>query len=589
MKKLKNKIIVMNIIITIFVAAAIAVISITDLNKKNALSVKQYEISLRDDYDREIKRQVQSVISLLNGIYKKQINGELTEAQAKEQAKYLVKSLRYNGDGYFWIDDTKANLIAHPILENDEGTNRYDIEDKAGHKMLQNILSIINKDKEGYTDFYYNKPNDENIYPKRAYSELFEPYGWIVSTGNYIDDIDAEVLAKTNELHNNVTQTLIMLIIVMIIILALVTVIAIKVSAQITRPLDKIRELAQRLSKYDFSQDIRIIDKTEFGETAEALNMAQNNVKELIQNISEQTKELTAYTEELSALSQEVNNKTVYMNKSTEEIVENMNESTQSAKQINESMREINSSFNQLANKSVDGNEISLSFREKSLELKNKTNTALTNTNNMYGKKEEKILEAIKDGTVVQEISKMVEVIASIAGQTNLLALNAAIEAARAGEQGKGFAVVSEEVRKLAEESSNSATSIQRTVEKIRSAFESLSDNSSDVLSFINTDVVKQFNEFIALGEFYYDNAEQINKISQDIASMSEELTSTIEEIYATIDAMASNSEKSTKNSTEILENISETAESMKLVASTAERQAMLAQNLNKLLDVFKI
>ena len=589
MRKLKNKIIVMNIIISVVVAVAVAFICINDLNKKNAQSVKQYEISLRNSYDREIKHQVESVITLLDGIYEKQTNGELTEEQAKEQAKYLVKGLKYNESGYFWIDDLDANLVAHPILYKDEGKNRYDIEDQAGNKILQNILAVINKDKNGYTDFYYNKPNEKNISPKRAYSQLFEPYGWIVSTGNYVDDIDQEVLSKTTELKSNLTETIIMLVIAMLIILALLILVAVKVSKQITRPLDEIKELAQRLSKYNFSQDINLDNKTEFGETAKALNIAQNNVKELIKNISEQIRELTASAEELSSLTQEVNDKTLNINKSTEEIVENMNESTQSAKQVNESMKEINLCFNELSTKSINGNEISINFKEKSLELKNNTNVALRNTKNIYGQKEEKIIEAIKAGKVVQEVSKMVEAIAAIAGQTNLLALNAAIEAARAGEQGKGFAVVSEEVRKLAEESSSSAISIQETVGKVRSAFEKLSDNSNDVLSFINTDVVKQFNEFILLGEYYYENAEQINKISQDIAAMSQQLTASIQEIYAVVDTMASNSEKSTRNSTEILQNINETTESIKLVADTAESQVILAQKLNQLIGDFKI
>lgn len=123
---------------------------------------------------------------------------------------------------------------------------------------------------------------------------------------------------------------------------------------------------------------------------------------------------------------------------------------------------------NELSTKSTDGSGISISFKEKSLELKNKTNEALGNTEKMYDEKQDKILEAIKAGGVVKEVSKMVEAISEIAEQTNLLALNAAIEAARAGEQGRGFAVVSEEVRKLAEESSNSATSIQGTVGKIQ-------------------------------------------------------------------------------------------------------------------------
>jgi len=214
---------------------------------------------------------------------------------------------------------------------------------------------------------------------------------------------------------------------------------------------------------------------------------------------------------------------------------------------------------------------------------------ALTNTRNIYEDREKMIISAINDGSVVEEVSKMVEAISSIAEETNLLALNAAIEAARAGEHGKGFAVVSEEVRKLAEQSANSASSIQSTVTKVQGAFKKLSDNSNEVLKFINTDVTKQFNEFMASSEFYYGNAKEISRISEDIAAMSEQLNTLAQEINAMVNVMASNSEKATEDSSTIFEGITETTESMSEIAITINKQVQLAQNLNELLEEFKI
>ncbi|OOM16591.1 methyl-accepting chemotaxis protein [Clostridium saccharobutylicum] len=589
MKSLKSKIILMNVLIATLVAVLIGVISISDLKRSNSKSIAQYEEVLRSNYDNNIKGQTENVITLLNGIYNKQVNGELTDVQAKDEAKYLIKTLRYNNDGYFWIDDVNANLIAHPILKEQEGSNRINETDKNGNKLIQNIINVATKDGGGFTDYYYIKPNESGVSPKRAYSQEFKPYGWIISTGNYVDDIDKQIAEKTTELNNTTTKIIVLLVVIIVVLLVIAILIAIKVSANLTKPLTKIEALAQRLAKYDFSEDIVVNDKTEFGKTAIALNKAQKNVKELIKNINGQAMDLTASTEELSALTQEVTNRVLEMNKSTEQIVENMGESSESAHQINQCMKEINLSVNELSTKSTDGSGISISFKEKSLELKNKTNEALGNTEKMYDEKEDKILEAIKAGGVVKEVSKMVEAISDIAEQTNLLALNAAIEAARAGEQGRGFAVVSEEVRKLAEESSNSATSIQETVGKIQSAFRKLSDNSGEVLGFINKEVKGQFNEFILSGQYYYDNAEQISKISEDIAAMSQQLNASVEEINSMVQTMSDNSERSTRNSTEILDGIKEATTSMEQVAATAENQAILAQKLQGLLNDFKI
>ena len=83
------------------------------INNNNKTTLQEYEEMLRSDYDENIKYQVENVITLLNGLYQKQLNGELTEEQAKEEAKYLVKSLRYNGDGYFWVDDVNAGLCTY--------------------------------------------------------------------------------------------------------------------------------------------------------------------------------------------------------------------------------------------------------------------------------------------------------------------------------------------------------------------------------------------------------------------------------------------------------------------------------------------
>jgi methyl-accepting chemotaxis protein len=583
MKSLKSTIILMNVVIVGVVTLLLSIISITELRKSNLESINQYQTSLRQGYDNNIKSQVNNVVGLLNGIYKMQTDGVLAEAEAKKQARNVVKSLKYDENGYFWIDNVNGQ-----IADNTTDTKNSSGSTGDANNFKSKIMSVVLKDGSGFTDFEFPKQNGESA-PKRAYSVLFKPYEWVVSTGNYVDNIDLEVANKTSELNNKLIQTIIILVISMITLMSVSIVIAVRISRKVTKPLTKIKDLAERLAKYDFSEDVNIISKNEFGQTAKALNAAQNNVKNLIKNISGQTMELTASTEELSAVTQEVTGRVLSINSSTKEIVNNMNESMESAKQVHESMKEVNGKIGELSRESTNGSEISTSFKDKSLKLKNDTNKALTDTQNIYEEREEKIISAIKEGTIVKEVSVMVEAISSIAEETNLLALNAAIEAARAGEQGKGFAVVSEEVKKLAEQSGNSAKSIQNTVSKVQEAFKKLSDNSNEILSFINADVIKQFNEFISSGEYYYDNAAKISKISEDIAGMSENLNASIQQINAMVDTMASNSEKSTQNSTEILEGIMETTASMEEIATTAENQALLAQKLNELIDGFKI
>lgn len=589
MKSLKGSIILINIILAILISFTVGGLCIIGLNRSNKYSIVEYERLLREDYDKNIKNQVENVLSLMQSVYNKQLNGVITEEQAKDECKSLVKDIRYNKEGYFWIDDLNAYLITHPILQEKEGENRINETDKKGVKLIQNIIKVAKEEGGGFTDFYYMKPGEEEVAPKRAYSELFEPYGWIISTGNYVDDIDKLVEEKTENLIAKERETTINIIIATIILSVISIIVAVKTSSKLLKPINKIRLLAKRLSSYDFSEDINVEDKTELGQTAKDLNLAQNNVKELISNIRSSITDLTSSTEELATLTSEVNQRVKNINESTEEIVENMSESSQSADNVQDYMKEITVSVNKLAEKSLDSNGISLDFKKRSSQLKENTDLALGHTRSIYESKEEKILEAIKEADVVKEVSKNINNISSIAEQTNMLALNAAIEAARAGEQGKGFVVVAEEVRKLAEESSESTVLIEDTVSKIQDALDKLSTNSSEVLEFMNKDVVNEFNSFIESGDYYYKNAEKINNISEEIKDMSNKLYEAIIRISEAIKVMAKNSSKSDRSSKEILKEISETSHSISEVNETARIQEELSQKLSELIEGFKI
>jgi methyl-accepting chemotaxis protein len=357
----------------------------------------------------------------------------------------------------------------------------------------------------------------------------------------------------------------------------------------IVNPLIKIKDLAERLSEYDFSTPIVITRKDEFGQTGVALNAAQENVRNLVKLIIDDSQEMTASSEELSAIVEEVSSKTESIDEAVNNITAGMQESSATTEEISASVEEVDSNINVLSSKAMEGSNNANKFKDKATEVKNDSEKAIDETKKLYDIKQKNMEKAIEDGRVVESIKVMADTIGSIAQQTNLLALNAAIEAARAGEQGRGFAVVAEEVRKLAEQSSEAVVNIQDTIVKVQNAFKSSIDTGSDILEFINTKVQEQLDAYGKTGNQYYNDSDFVSKMSEEIAAMSEGITATVGQVSESIQNMAHASLKSSEEAVIIKEGMDETTKAIEQVALTAQSQAELAEKLNEIIQKFKI
>ena len=242
-----------------------------------------------------------------------------------------------------------------------------------------------------------------------------------------------------------------------------------------------------------------------------------------------------------------------------------------------------------LSSKAMEGSNNSNEFKEKAIKIKNNSQKAIKETENLYIQKQERMLRAIEDGKVVENIKVMADTIANIAEETNLLALNAAIEAARAGEQGRGFAVVAEEVRKLAEQSSEAVTSIKDTILKVQQSFKSSIDNGKDLLEFINKDVKAQLRAYEETGNNYYEDSEFVSKMSEEIAAMSEEITASVGQINEAMQNMTEIDQNSIDQMESISESIEQATNAIEEIDLTAKSQAELVEDLNQIILKFKV
>ncbi|MBU3153983.1 methyl-accepting chemotaxis protein [Clostridium estertheticum] len=357
----------------------------------------------------------------------------------------------------------------------------------------------------------------------------------------------------------------------------------------ISRRLKKVLVVAQALGENDLSKTVDIESNDEIGVLSKALNKSVVNLKSLVSGISESATDISATSEELSATTEEISAKMDIVNESVKQVSigsEQLSATTQEVNATTESIAENVSDVTLRANKAV---EIASDIEVKAEKVRERAEISANNTNKLYDEKQESILKAIEDGKVVSEVKIMADEIENIASQTNLLALNAAIEAARAGEQGKGFAVVADEVRKLAEDSSDAVQRIQEVTLRVEEAFRNISSNAQEVLGFMENKVKPDYKLFVDTGKQYGEDAVVFNKISSNIGISMDTVNETVSEIKKAIENVSATAEQSVASTEEILASVNESVMAIGEITKASQDQAILAEKLNSMVQKFKL
>ncbi|EJE7233396.1 methyl-accepting chemotaxis protein [Clostridium sporogenes] len=545
------------------------------------------------------------------------IVGAVGGVALKNVARYGEKMYSINLQSVYMITDMNQNLTE---IKSDMLQLIYEKDKSKKSELINNIQK--NKDKNSkYLAEYEKLPKTKEekeifeVFKEQLsqYRTLREDVIKLVEANNYaqaekqykeipkVRDAMFESISKITEINLNsaesanydinsiYTKSNMIIVILSIVGLLMAIFIGLFIARNIAKPLNKIKDLAERLANYDFSTSITITRGDEFGQTAVALNTAQENVNELVKIIMENSQDISASSEELSATVEELSSKVETIDTAINNIAASMQESSAASEEISASVEEVDSSANELSQKAMEGSDNSNQFKERATEVKKNSQKAIDESRRIHLEKKSNMERAVEEGRVVDSIKVMADTIASISEQTNLLALNAAIEAARAGEQGKGFAVVAEEVRNLAEQSKDAVLSIQETIVKVQGAFKSSIDTGSDILEFINTQVMEQFDAYGETGSQYYEDSDFVSKMSEEIAAMSEEVTATLGQVSGAVQNMAISAQRSNEEADIIKDSMNETTKAIEQVAETAQSQAELAQNLNEMVHKFKI
>ena len=536
------------LVLVILLVALGGTVSVKDMEDVKDKALETMEASSRQSYDDSIKEQVEVVISLLSEINDAYKAGTYTLDEAKKIAADEVRQMRYGEAGYFWIDQSDGTNVV--LLGSDtEGTNRMETKDAKGYQMVKEIIRVAVEDGGGYTDFVFPKPGETKPSPKRSYSEYFEPFDWVVGTGNYTDYIDTAIAKQNKVFSNYAMQKAIALIAVCIVMLAVVAVLVFMIAQDITKSLKKVVAEIEVIAGGNFARKMQtnmMKRKDDFGQLAGTLETMRESVCGLLAQVKKEAANIDNVVESMDTNISNLNGEIEDVSATTEQLAASTEETAASAEQINSMTQQIDGAAKEIAVRAQDGaTEAEEIHKRATVENRKKVQE-------MLGEIRERLEKALEDAKVVEQIGVLADSILAITGQTNLLALNASIEAARAGEAGKGFAVVAEEIRVLAEQSKDAVANIQAVTENVDNAVGNLTKDSNRLLNFVDTDIVKSFDEFEKMADDYNMDASKINDLVSDFSATSEELVASISNITEAIDGITSASNDSAAGTTNI-------------------------------------
>jgi methyl-accepting chemotaxis protein len=437
----------------------ILIVAVLMLMTLGVLMLKQ----IHDDLYQAKAQKTQHVVQTANGIltyyHELETAGTLSRDAAQKQALSVVRGLRYNQNDYFWINDLQPVLLMHPTNPKLEGQNLSGIRDPDGLALFNEMVNIAKSKGAGTLDYRWPKPGATAPVQKTSYVQLFEPWGWIIGSGVYIDDMQAEF-------YGQVWKASFVGVAIALIMALLVTLIA----RSIVRPLQEaVQAMANIASgESDLTRSLDTHGQDEVTQLARHFNSFTAKLRLVISQLQVSASALGQSSADLGSNATQAQERSQQQSQQMELVATAINEVTYGVQDVAKNAEHAASEMRDAEAQAQQG-QINI---DGSLQQIDQLSSTI-----------DQAVEVIRTlAAESTQIGGVLEVIRSIAEQTNLLALNAAIEAARAGEQGRGFAVVADEVRLLAQRTQKSTAEIQSMIERLQNHSEAavkvISDSS---------------------------------------------------------------------------------------------------------------
>ena len=511
------------------------------------LDSRELASSLKQQKQIELQHLSELALGIIREEHAAAQKGDVAVADAQKRALARTGQLRYGNNEYFFIMDMKERILMHPITAQLSGKDMSGTKDANGKLFFAEMIETVRRNNGGFVDYLWPKPGSDKAVPKLSYVGGFAPWGWIVGTGVYVDDLDAQAWASTQ-------RSLILAGLVLLFTLA----VSILVARRITGPLQRMTVAMNDLAGGKLDIEVPGIGRhDEVGEMAEAVEVFKSNaiaslglaveqkevetravarrkadmhkladdfegaVGQIVETVSTASSQLEASAGTLTSTAERAQGLTTMVAAASEEASTNVQSVASATEEMASSV-----------------NEISRQVQESARMAGEAVDQART-TNN-------RVSELSK---AAARIGDVVELINTIAGQTNLLALNATIEAARAGEAGRGFAVVASEVKALAEQTAKATGEIGQQITGIQAATQD------------SVNAIKEISGTI----------EKLSEISSAIAAAVEEQGAATQEISRNVQQAAHGTQQVSSHITDVQRGAGETGSASSQVLSAAQ------------------
>ncbi len=579
------------IILTVVAAVSMCVMGVMNMGsmeKAYQQSVSSMKEVLYNDYDAQIKGQVENVITLLEEIYEEYQNGVYTEDEAKKLAADMVRELRYGESGYFWIDTYEGDNVVL-LGQETEGTNRLETKDSHGYQMIKDIIQNGRKEDGGFTEYYYTKEGSTETYPKRAYSKAFEPWQWVIGTGNYVDELEDLAVENNGPIKRIFQDTRSFSIASIVVAILLLIIIALLIVTDITKSLNAAAQQMNCMAEGDYAKDFMqkfLGRRDDFGHLARCIEDMKSAMVKLISHVQAESETISVAAKSVDECVVMLNDDISSVSAATQQLSAGMEETAATTTMVDESVGEIHTAVEHIARRSKDGAQGAAEIKGRAEQTNIRIKSAQEKAALLKKEIQQDLETALENAKVIDQIYELAGVIMNVVSQTNLLSLNASIEAARAGEAGKGFAVVAGEIGALAEQSRQTVIKIQEVTQEVTEAVQNLSTNARKLLDFVVKDVTADYREFLTIGEQYKKDGASVDELMSEFSTIAQELFDNMEGIKNSIRDISKAAEEGAEGTTEIAQRasiiVNESAEVLEQVTKTKQSSESLRGEIGK-------